>query len=181
MSQKQIVDLVGLVPLEYKGEVMGKEYEIYLAGRITNLSYDEAIAERDELTKKLGLVGIRCRTPMRGNQHLKSSQIITSEAFKHGLTINEVIQRDLSDVEKVDAVVILTGDDASWGTAGEFYYATWVSKTPTLVIAKNLAGSGVGGWLERYATRIVPDYDSAVEVLLHWKTYWNGVGVYDMR
>ncbi|MFA7101248.1 MAG: hypothetical protein WC196_05910, partial [Bacilli bacterium] len=78
---------------------------------------------------------------------------------------------------KVDAVVVLTGDDASWGTAGEFYYATWISKTPTLVIAKNY----VGGWLERYATRIVPDFESAVEVLKHWKKYWDGDGVFDTR
>ena len=156
---------------------MTKEYEVYLAGRIANLSYDAAIAERDELTSRLDKIGIRCRTPMRGKQHLALSQNLNSSVFKNGLTINEVIQRDLSDVEKVNAVVVLTGDDASWGTAGEFYYATWISKTPTLVIAKN----DVGGWLERYATRIVPDYDSAVEVLLHWKTYWNGTGVYDSR
>ncbi len=160
---------------------MTKDYEVYLAGRIANLSYDAAIAERDELTKRLDLVGIRCRTPMRGKQHLANSQNLNSGVFKNGLTINEVIQRDLSDVEKVDAVVVLTGDDASWGTAGEFYYATWISKTPTLIICKDLASNKVGGWLERYATRIVPDYDSAVEVLLHWKTYWNGTGVYDAR
>jgi len=155
---------------------MGKEYEVYLAGRIANLSYDEAMADRDVLIQKLNQVGIKCRTPMRGKQHLQNTKI-DANAFKGGLTINEVIQRDISDVEKVDAVVVLTGDDASWGTAGEFYYATWISKTPTLVIAKNY----VGGWLERYATRIVPDFESAVEVLKHWKKYWNGDGVFDTR
>lgn len=156
---------------------MVKEYDVYLAGRIANLSYDEAIANRTGLIKKLKEVGIKCRTPMRGKQHLQSVQKITGDAFKNGLTINEVIQRDLSDVEKVDAMVVLTGDDASWGTAGEFYYATWISHTPTLVIAKN----HIGGWMEHYATRIVPDFDSAVRVLLHWKKYWNGEGVYDTR
>lgn len=153
-----------------------EEFEVYLAGRIVNLSYDEAMGKRNEMILKLKSVGIKCRTPMRGKQHLENSKL-DSTAFKDGLTINEVIQRDISDVEKVDAVVILTGDEASWGTAGEFYYATWVSKTPTLVIANNY----VGGWMERYATRIVPDFDSAVEVLLHWKKYWNGTGVYDTR
>ncbi len=156
---------------------MGKEYEVYLAGRIANLSYDDAMASRTEMIDKLNAVGIKCRTPMRGKQHLENSKKLDSSAFKSGLTINEVIQRDLSDVEKVNAVVILTGDDASWGTAGEFYYATWISHTPTLVIAKNY----VGGWLERLATRIVPDFDSAVEVLKHWKKYWDGDGRYDTR
>ena len=156
---------------------MEKEYEVYLAGRIANLSYDEAMASREVIIEKLYAVGIKCRTPMRGKQHLKGVQKITADVFKNGLTINEVIQRDLSDVEKVDALVVLTGDEASWGTAGEFYYATWISRTPTLIIAKNY----VGGWLEHYATRIVPDFDSAVKVLEHWKKYWNGEGVYATR
>lgn len=154
-----------------------KEYDVYLAGRIANLSYDEAMAIRGGMILKLNSVGIKCRTPMRGKQHLQNATKLDSEAFKNGLTINEVIQRDLNDVEKVNAVVVLTGDDASWGTAGEFYYATWISKTPTLVIAKDY----VGGWLERFATRIVPDFDSAITVLLHWKKYWDGEGKYDTR
>jgi len=158
---------------------MGKNYEVYLAGRIANLSYDEAIKERDELTEKLNAIGIKCRTPMRGKQHLQNTNKITADAFKNGLTVQEVIQRDLSDLAEVDAIVVLTGDDPSWGTAGEFYYCTWIAKTPTLVIAKN----HVGGWMEYYATKIVPDFDSAVEVLKHWKTYWNhkGSGIYDSR
>ncbi len=156
---------------------MEKEYEVYLAGRIANLSYDEAMASRDKITAQLKTVGILCRTPMRGKQHLTGATKITGDAFKSGLTINEVIQRDLSDVEKVNAVLVLTGDDASWGTAGEFYYATWISHTPTLVIAKN----HVGGWMEHYATRIVPDINSAIQVLVHWKKYWNGEGAYDTR
>ena len=152
-------------------------YEVYLAGRIANLSYDEAMKDRLETIKRLNEVGIKCRTPMRGKQHLASSKKITATAFTNGLTIQEVIQRDISDVEKVDAVLVLTGDDASWGTAGEFYYATWISHTPTLVIAKD----HVGGWMEHYATKMVTDLDEAIVVLKHWKKYWNGVGVYDTR
>ena len=162
-----------MVQQESKGEVrMGKEYEVYLAGRIANLSYEEAMVDRDEMIKKLNAVGIKCRTPMRGKQHLEDMQKLTADAFKNGLSIQEVIQRDLSDLREIDAIVILTGDDASWGTAGEFYYCTWIANKPTLVIAKN----HVGGWVEYYATRIVPDFDEAVSVLKHWKTYWNGKG-----
>jgi len=156
---------------------MEKEYEVYLSGRVANLSYKEAIRERDILTDKLNAVGIKCRNPMRGKQHLTSCKTIDNSVFKNGLTIQECINRDLNDVRNVDAVVVLTGDDASWGTAGEFYYATWICPKPTLVIAKN----HVGGWLEYYATRIVPDFDSAVEVLVHWNKYWNGEGVHDKR
>jgi hypothetical protein len=151
-------------------------YEVYLAGRIANLTYDEAVSSRDLMIDKLGMVGIKCRTPMRGKQHLKNSKI-TASAFKNGISIQECIQRDLNDINKVDAVVILTGDDASWGTAGEFYYATWIAHKPTVVIATN----HVGGWMEYYATRIVPDFDGVVEVLKNWKKYWNGEGIHDTR
>lgn len=152
---------------------------MYLAGRIANLSYDEAIADRDKMIKALSEVGIKCRTPLRGKQHLVGSKHIRSESFNSRLSIQEVIQRDLSDLREVDAVVILTGDDPSWGTAGEFYYCTWVTNKPTLVIANNY----VGGWMEHYATRIVSNIEEAVEVLKHWKKYWNhkGNGIYDRR
>jgi len=158
---------------------MGEEFEVYLAGRIANLSYDEAMEKRLEMIRKLNAVGIKCRTPMRGKQHLAGKEKISADAFKDGLTIQEVIGRDLSDLREVDALLVLTGDDASWGTAGEFYYCTWIAHKPTLVVAKN----HVGGWMEYYASRIVPDFDSAIEVLKHWKKYWNrkGDGIYDTR
>lgn len=157
-----------------------KDFEVYLAGRIANLSYDKAVADRDKMIEKLNKVGIKCRTPMRGKQHLANGTKIDGNSLKNcGLSIQEVIQRDLSDLDEVDAVVILTGDDASWGTGGEFYYSTWISHKPTVVIAKNY----IGGWMEYYATAIVPDFDGAVKVLERWKKYWNGKGsgIYDTR
>jgi|GEM_PF-2910729 len=155
-----------------------EEFEVYLAGRIANLSYEEAVRYRDELTLKLNKAGIKCRTPVRGKQHLQDSNNITSEALGD-LSIQEVIHRDLNDLREVDAVIILTGDSPSWGTAGEFYYSTWIANKPTLVIKRNY----VGGWIEHLATKVVPDFDSAVEVLKRWKKYWNhkGEGVHDLR
>jgi len=157
-----------------------KEFEVYLAGRIANLSYDDAMAIRNEVVNKFEVIGIKCRTPLRGKQHLKDGSKINGDMLeKCGLSIQEIIQRDLSDLREVDAVVILTGDNPSWGTAGEFYYSTWVANKPTLVVAKNY----IGGWMEYYATKIVPDIDQAVEILKRWKKYWNRKcpGVNDTR
>lgn len=156
---------------------MGDKYEVYLAGCIANLSYNDAIAKRDEMVEKLARVDIKCRTPLRGRNYLAGVSKTDGSVFNKGLTINEVIQRDLSDVGKVNAVLILTGDTPSWGTSGEFWYATWFTRTPTLVVARNY----VGAWLEHFATRVEPDFDSAVKVLVDWKRYWNGIGVYDTR
>jgi len=157
-----------------------EEYEVYLAGRIANLSYDEAMSSRNEMVERLNEVGIFCRTPLRGKQHLRDGSKINGQMLETcGLSIQEVIQRDLSDLREVDAVVILTGDDPSWGTAGEFYYATWIANKPTLVIAENY----VGGWMEYYATQKVKSFDEAVEVLKRWKEFWNhkGSGVHSKR
>lgn len=155
-----------------------KEFEVYLAGRIANLSYSDAVASRDEMIRRLNEIGVKCRTPMRGKNHMRSASKIDVKAIK-GMSIQEIIQRDLNDLREVDAIVVLTGDDPSWGTAGEFYYCTWVVNKPTLVIAEN----NVGGWMEYYATKIVPNFDEAVEALKSWKKYWNykGSGIHDTR
>jgi len=122
-----------------------KKFEVYLAGRIANLSYDEAVEVRDKIVEKLNKIGITCRSPMRGKQHLKNGSKINGQMLKNcGLSVQEVIQRDLSDLHEVDAIIILTGDDPSWGTAGEFYYCTWIVNKPTLVVAKNYCR----GWME---------------------------------
>ena len=53
-----------------------ENFEVYLAGRIANLSYEEAMKLRDDVVKKFESVGIKCRTPMRGKQHLKDGSKI---------------------------------------------------------------------------------------------------------
>ncbi len=154
-------------------------YEVYLAGRVANLSYEEAVDSREEFINKLSKLDIKCRTPMRGKQHLSNSNSITIDSFKNGLSVQEVIQRDLSDLDEVDAMVLITGDCPSWGSAGEFYYCTWIVNKPTLVIATK----HMGIWMEHYATRVVSTCDEAVKVLDNWKKYWNwkGSGIYDTR
>lgn len=150
-------------------------YSVYLAGRIAGLSYEDAQRQRLELTKKLNIIGVDCRNPLRGKSFLSDSQSITINSYIKKLSIQEIIQRDLNDIDKCDVVLVLTGDTPSFGTAGEFYFATWLAKKPTIVISNN----NVGGWLEYYATKIVKSEDEAVEVIKDWKYYWNGDGAYN--
>lgn len=154
-------------------------FSVYLAGRINGLDYDEAMVIRKEITNKLNNVGISCRTPLRGKAFLKTKGVITEETYETSISIQEIIKRDLSDINLVDAVVILTGDDPSWGTSAEFWYATWIANKPTLVLYQN--GEAPAGWLKHHATRIVKTIDDAVDILSDWKMYWNdGEGIYDI-
>ncbi len=154
---------------------MDKNYEVYLAGRISGLSYDEALKDREKISEMLLKEGIRTLNPMRGKKFLSGVKNISDhENVNHQMP--EIIGRDLNDVNRSDCVLVLTGDSCSWGTSGEFWYATWIAKKPTLVIATN-----VPGWLGYYATRIVPSMEEAVVVLKDWKRYWNGEGIYETR
>lgn len=156
-------------------------FEVYLAGRIAGLSYEEATKQRREIAEKLMQHDIMCRTPMRGKKFLTGAQEITIHTYKKTLSIQEITQRDLHDIDRVNVVLVLTGDTPSWGTTGEFWYATWIARKPTLVIAPKEKAKEVGGWLSYFATKIVSDVDEAIEVLLDWKRYWDdGDGVYDL-
>lgn len=151
-------------------------YTVYLAGKISGLNYEEANKNRKEFVEKAKIIDIKCRNPLRGKSKLTEVNVIDLDAVSaSGLSIQEIIQRDLNDIDNVDCVVILTGDAPSWGTSGEFWYATWIAKKPTLVIAKNY----MGGWLDLFSTKIVKDVDSAISVLAYWKDYWNGAKAYE--
>jgi hypothetical protein len=146
-------------------------FEVYLAGRIADLSYEKATNQRTVIAERLKEQGIQCRTPLRGKKFLSGAKEITIKTYINTLSVQEIILRDLHDIDRVNVVLILTGDDPSWGTTGEFWYATWIAKKPTIVISKR--GGEVGGWLSYYATKLVSNTDEAIEVLKDWKLYWD--------
>jgi len=157
-------------------------FTVYLAGRIDGLTLEEANAQRQDIAEKLGRFGVLCRNPLRGKAKILNSvgKINATEVKNCGLTIQEIIRRDLNDVEQSNVVLILTGDQPSWGTSAEFWYSTFVVHKPTLVVSKNNYNIVGNNWLTYYATKIVQDVDSAVEVLKLWSIYWDdGSGVND--
>jgi len=152
-------------------------FEVCLAGKISGLGYDDAMDKRLEFFDKANAIGIKCRSPLRGKSWLKNESIINEETVKKRLTLQEIILRDLHDIDRCNVVIILTGNEPSWGTGMEFAYAVLVAKKPVLVIADKY----MGGWLDYYATKIVPNIDEAIEVLKYWKDYWDdGLKVYNV-
>jgi nucleoside 2-deoxyribosyltransferase len=159
-------------------------FEVYLAGKIDGLTLEEANQQRQEIAEKLNSFGIRCRNPLRGRSKIfNSSDTISSTSVKeNNISIQEIIRRDLNDIDRCNVILVLTGDCPSFGTTGEFWYATWAAKKPTIVISKNNHNIVGNNWLTYYATKIVPDINSAIEVIKEWKLYWdNGNKVYDTR
>lgn len=151
-------------------------FEVYLAGRISGLSFEEATKSRKHIAKELNKSRINCRNPMRGKSVLKNEVVIDEKVVLKEWSVQEVILRDLHDIDRSNVVLVLTGEDPSWGTCGEFWYATWVAKKPTLVISSKHKG----GWLDYYATKIVPTVEEAISVLVNWRDYWdNGDKVYE--
>jgi hypothetical protein len=163
---------------------MENSFEVYLAGRIDGLTLEEANKDRYVIASRLLSLGIKCRNPLRGRSKvINGDSVVDSNTVKeNNITIQEIIQRDLADIKHCNVVLILTGDNPSWGTSAEFWFATFVVHKPTLVISKDNYNISGNNWLTYYATKIVPDIDSAVNVLKDWKLYWdNGNKVYDMR
>lgn len=142
-------------------------FNVYVSGRVTGLSYEEVIQYREQVYTQLKQRNIGVIDPLRGCENLKG-KVFNDFNVPY---MNEVVLRDLSDVSRCDAVLVLTGDYLSWGTALEFSYATFVVKKPTVVIATNGLREG---WLNHFATRVVGDLDEAILVLEHWKQYWKG-------
>jgi len=150
-------------------------FEVYLAGRIDGLSYEEAMRERERVTRILIEHDIMCRNPLRGRKCLQGVDKVDNS---YEMSIQEIIQRDLHDIDKANAVLVITGDAPSYGTMGEFWYATWIAKKPTLVVSPK--NNGKKNWVGYYATKIVSSMDEAIEVLKDWALYWDdGAGVYD--
>jgi len=163
---------------------MNNNFEVYLAGKIDGLTLDEANKERQIIAEKLIAYGIKCRNPLRGRSKIfNGNDLVNATSVKEfNITIQEIIQRDLNDINLCNVVLILTGDEPSWGTTAEFWYATFVIHKPTLVISKNNYDIEGSNWIKYFATKIVPNIDSAIITLKEWKLYWdNGNKVYDMR
>ena len=100
---------------------------IYLAGRITGLSYEEATLWRKEVAFVLK-DKYRILDPMRDKEELIGVKDIGVNIEGVGLSNKEIFNRDVSDINKSDIILVnlLTGH--TFGTAWEIGY-TWGTNT----------------------------------------------------
>lgn len=138
---------------------------VYLSGRIEGISYDEANKTRNKIIESFNKYNIFCYNPMRGKELLKNVDNIDST--NHNIEMQEIVSRDLADIQKSDALIVTTGDSPSWGTAMEVGYIIGkygIYQRPIFVYMKCNYNSRYG-WLNFLATKIFNDIDIMAEYI----------------
>ena len=142
---------------------MSNKKVIYLGGRISGLTYDEAIAKRSEAKKVLSK-HFDILDPLRDKTILKTvgkiDRKITKDTVRESeITPKDIVHRDLKDLREADYLLVLTGDEASFGTMIEWGYMLALGKPIFVVASKDF-----GPWQRETATRVEP----SIEEICNW-------------
>ena len=120
--------------------------EIYLAGPITGLSYQEITEWRDHVTKQLADVGITCYSPMRGKEYL-SQETSVKDSYNQYIhtTQRTIFARDHYDATKRDLLFVnfLNTKRVSIGTVMEIAWA-YQADVPIVLV---LGPQNEDGWM----------------------------------
>lgn len=144
---------------------------IYLSGTIANLTYDEATAKRNETTRRLTEKGWDVLDPMRGKEILSTLAIIDETKSKEllgGVTDAAIVQRDYDDVRRADAIIVLSGDKPSWGTAFEWAMAHFLFQKPVVVVASKDSPTRDHPWCKSMSSYFAETVEEAVEFIDRW-------------
>jgi len=141
---------------------------VYLSGRINGLTYEQAREFRYKAILLLSNVGIQCLDPMRGKKILEGTTITDtmSSLSERKIEMQEIIARDLDDIDRSDAIIVQTGDEPSWGTGMEAGYAL-AKRKPIFVISQKEERCG---WLHFNAVKVYPTIEQLVEYI---DKFWN--------
>ncbi len=147
---------------------------VYLSGRIANCTYEEATEARVRARDELARRGWDSLDPMRGKEILSSLATIDEEKASEllGVTPTAIIQRDFDDVRRADALIVLSGDQPSWGTAYEWAIAHFLMHKPVVVVAPTSTTGGretrAHPWCKQMSSYFAETVDEAIEFLDRW-------------
>lgn len=140
-------------------------YEIYLAGPIIDENIVDAINWRNEVKRWADLRGdIKIISPLEG----KKVGEITNRVF----TANEIVSRDLTDIDRSDMVLAYISKDLPpnylmFGTPCEIMYA-WKQGIPVVLVTDSHRLT-IHYWTNVLCVRILPDIQQA---LAYIEAYW---------
>ena len=115
---------------------------VYLAGPITNLTYNDCVGWRQEVKDRVG-PHIQTYSPMRGKQRLKEiaagSPILDCYEDNPITTAKGINMRDFNDVKRADALFVnmLGATKVSIGTVMEVAWARSMNKPVVCVMEKD--------------------------------------------
>lgn len=144
---------------------------IYLSGRIAGLTYDAAVAKRDEATKALNARNWDVLDPMRGKEILSTLAVIDEVESKKLLgeaTDAAIVQRDFDDVRRADAIIVLSGDEPSWGTAFEWSLAYFHFQKPVVVVCSKDSPTRTHPWCLSMASAFFETVEEAILFIDTW-------------
>ena len=143
-----------------------KNKTIYLAGNIGAFNGDEVTARFDAGKKALEDLGYTVLSPHR-SKDLTSKDKIDADCYEY--EPNEIVHRDLNDIKQAD-IVVAREEEPSIGTSMEICYARCVRNIPVIVISSNPVVQK-HYWIRYFASKVVPDIESAVEHIRKWRWY----------
>lgn len=139
---------------------------IYLGGNIGAFKGEEVIAKFDAGKKALEALGYTVLSPLRGKNLTSKDKI---ELGNYEYEPNEIVDRDLNDIRQAD-IAIAMEEEPSIGTSMEILYARCVRQIPVIVVSSNPVVQK-HYWIRYFASKIVPDIESAVEHIKKWRWY----------
>lgn len=139
---------------------MGKRASVYLGGRISGLTYEDAISPRKEAASYLTRLGLIPVDPMEKEGGLASigkpiDDVLAAESM--GMDFESIISKDEKDIFGSDYYLLLTGSSPSWGSGIEMGLALYTARIPVVSVGNTDPASG---WLARkslYAAEDIRD------------------------
>ncbi len=137
---------------------------VYLSGRIAGLSYVDASRDRNKAKEDLLAAGWDILDPMRPQHMLEGQDHITVDSDSN-MTDASIVFRDLDDIRRADALIVLSGSQPSWGTAMEWSYAAITLGKPVVVVDPEETGRD-SPWCRRHAVYFAHTTREAVAWLI---------------
>lgn len=138
---------------------MGCRKTAYVAGGIAGLGPEGVIARFTYIEQQLTELGFQVLSPIRG-------KVMDTEVDSL-YEVNEIVDRDLWDISRSD-IIIASPSHQSIGTWMEIFYAAYVRHIPVILIAKQDSFIAKHYWTRKFATKIVPDIESAIDYVKAW-------------
>ena len=139
--------------------------KIYLAGRVTGLTPEQANEWRVEFTGKVSGY-FECINPLRNQINwFEKNTIISKEDKKNRpMSRRSIIKRDMQDIQKCD--ILVANGDAERGTTMEIFYAGYVLHIPVFVF--NCEKHSI--WIDEFTTQFFKDIEELAAFLIK---YWS--------
>jgi nucleoside 2-deoxyribosyltransferase len=142
------------------------KHYVYLAGPITDLSFQGASDWREAVAAQLDSDRIETLTPLRGNEFLRHEKKLTNGEYPNALTtVKGINRRDMFDTSRSSAVLVnlLGTQKISVGTVMEIGWA-FMARVPSVVVMEkdNIHRHAM---VEDCATYIVETIEEAVQIV----------------